>query len=285
MYGLMAGVGFLACLFCISKLARMRGLQVEDPIISLLVAVIPVGLGGSILYGITNIPYFQYVFEHWDRYDGLSQQANAILGGFSGIVFYGGLIGALISVCVYCKVAKKPLPLYMDMFVVCAPLFHTFGRIGCFFGGCCFGIECPFGFVPDPSTPGYSAGASLFPVQLLESACDFVIFLVLLRLFRSNGRLKNDAILSTDAIGRQFRRDYGDALVGDDRLFGNGRLIWAYFLMYGCVRFLDEFLRGDAYRGFLGMFSTSQWISLALLAIAVVMLVKWARSRASVIQR
>jgi phosphatidylglycerol:prolipoprotein diacylglycerol transferase len=44
--------------------------------------------------------------------------------------------------------------------------------------------------------------------------------------------------------------------------------------MYGTVRFFDEFLRGDEYRGILLNLSTSQWISLILIIFAIIILIK-----------
>jgi len=43
-----------------------------------------------------------------------------------------------------------------------------------------------------------------------------------------------------------------------------------YLLLYAVVRFCDEFLRGDTYRGIWGPFSTSQWISLAIIVVTVI---------------
>ena len=46
-----------------------------------------------------------------------------------------------------------------------------------------------------------------------------------------------------------------------------------YLLIYSVVRFLDEFLRGDALRGFWGPLSTSQWISLAIFIVTLIYLI------------
>jgi phosphatidylglycerol:prolipoprotein diacylglycerol transferase len=48
-------------------------------------------------------------------------------------------------------------------------------------------------------------------------------------------------------------------------------------LMYGITRFIIEFYRGDP-RGIIGMFSTSQFISLLLVPLAVYMLFRLART-------
>jgi phosphatidylglycerol:prolipoprotein diacylglycerol transferase len=47
-------------------------------------------------------------------------------------------------------------------------------------------------------------------------------------------------------------------------------------LFYGVSRFVIEFYRGDA-RGMIGMFSTSQFVSLIIVPLAIVMLVVLAR--------
>ena len=46
-------------------------------------------------------------------------------------------------------------------------------------------------------------------------------------------------------------------------------MIFYYMLMYPAARFVLEFFRGDAIRGFLFGLSTSQWISIGLFAVAV----------------
>ena len=131
----------------------------------------------------------------------------------------------------------------LPMYAVLVPLFHAFGRVGCFLGGCCYGIESEFGFTTHTNTniPSIN-GVNRFPVQLLESGCNLIIFFILLTLFRKRIMEK--------------------------------RLIWIYLLIYPVVRFCDEFLRGDVYRGFLLGLSTSQWVSIILFGVAVVVLVR-----------
>ena len=51
-----------------------------------------------------------------------------------------------------------------------------------------------------------------------------------------------------------------------------GRTFWGYMLLYGISRFIIEFYRGDT-RGMVGMFSTSQFVSLIIVPLAIVMLI------------
>ena len=55
-----------------------------------------------------------------------------------------------------------------------------------------------------------------------------------------------------------------------------GRTFWLYMLLYATSRFIIEFYRGDP-RGSVGIFSTSQFISIILVPLAIVMLVRLAR--------
>jgi phosphatidylglycerol---prolipoprotein diacylglyceryl transferase len=57
-----------------------------------------------------------------------------------------------------------------------------------------------------------------------------------------------------------------------------GRTFWLYMLLYAASRFIIEFYRGDE-RGTVGMFSTSQFISLVLAPLAIAMLVYLSRAR------
>ena len=82
-----------------------------------------------------------------------------------------------------------------------------------------------------------------FPVQLLEAVCNLVLSGILWILF---WKRKNDF---------RFR----------------GRLLHIYMIVYGIIRFTDEFLRGDAIRGHIWIFSTSQWISIGMIVIGSIL--------------
>ena len=122
------------------------------------------------------------------------------------------------------------------------PLFHIFGRIGCFLAGCCYGIESDFGFTVHNNHLNPSINdVNRLPVPLIEAACNLLIFLFILYLFK-----------------KDKMRD---------------KLIYVYMIIYPVVRFTLEFFRGDEYRGFLFGLSTSQWISIILFVFAIVMLI------------
>ena len=162
---------------------------------------------------------------------------SAILQG--GFVFYGGLIGAVAGAAVYCRQFRIEAKPVIALLLFAAPAAHAIGRIGCLFAGCCYGIECSL-----PVAVSLH-GKLLFPVQLLEAALNLFLFAVLILL-----------------VMKVRRKEW---------------VIPVYLGGYPIIRFFCEFLRGDPERGVVGIFSTSQAISLILLAAALLTAVRFLR--------
>lgn len=238
-YGLLAVVGAVVSLAVVCALAKGRGILPEDIILMFLSMAAGMLVGGHLLYGITHLPEIcTTLAQLFSR--PVSQSAARLGEAFGGMVFYGGLFGGIVGIAVHThfshSVGRSEA---YDILALAAPLFHVFGRIGCFLGGCCYGVECTWGFAvyDNPLSPGIN-GVTRFPVQLLESALNLFLFFVLLY---------------------SFRRDRH-----------RGRLIFVYLPCYALVRFCTEFLRGDSIRGFVGIFSTSQLISVLILAFCLI---------------
>ena len=172
----------------------------------------------------------------------------------SGGVFYGGLILAVIVALWYIRRAGLPLWTTCDVFAPGIALGHVVGRFGCFFAGCCFGkpTTLPWGITfTDPfaaANVGTPLGVHLHPTQLYEAGAEGLILL---------------GLLLTEKKGKPYP----------------GRTFWLYILLYAVSRFIIEYFRGDE-RGMVGIFSTSQFISLVLAPLAIGMLVYLARAKA-----
>lgn len=147
-----------------------------------------------------------------------------------GLIFYGGLISATLAVLIFARIKHEKLWPFMDFAVTALPLGHAFGRIGCFINGCCYGTSSslPWSVVVD--------GLARHPTQLYEAACNFTIYLVLLWVY--------------------CRRRH------------DGRILALYFMLYGLVRFVFEFYRGDPRMRWLG-FTVAQEISLLLMVVGL----------------
>lgn len=250
LYGVAAVAGALtAGIYVCRRFARL-GYDDNDAILAMLVAAPGALAGGSLLYGITNMRLLPSLFSA----HGFSEFVSRFSEMFGGLVYYGGLAGALTAGFLFAKIRKTDLSALADTAAPAIALFHSIARIGCFLGGCCYGIESPFGFTAhnNPYVPQIN-DVRRFPVQLLESAAELAIFFLLNSLF-----LKI----------RGFRA--GGTSTGS-YAFLRGKLLPLYFVIYPAVRFFDEFLRGDDIRGFVfgGALSTSQFISVLLLSGSV----------------
>lgn len=158
------------------------------------------------------------------------------LGG-GGFVVYGGIILAMIVGAVYFTLKKKDPLIVMDLIMPEVSIAQGFGRIGCFLAGCCYGriTDSVFGVVfPEGSLA--PAGVKLIPTQLIMSAGNFLIA--------------------------------GILLIAATKLKKRGQILSLYLILYAVGRFAVEFLRND-HRGAVGVFSTSQFISLFIVIIGI----------------
>lgn len=244
-YAVCAMVGLLVSAFTAAWLGKRDGIRSEDIILIVVGAAIGSLLGGHLLYGLTNIPVAVACLKAVPQ-AGFLKTAKALVMLFSGSVFYGGLFGSLwLARWVIRKEDSIHRDRLYDLYAVSIPLFHTFGRIGCFLGGCCYGKESSFGFTVTGNTlvPDIN-GVCRFPVALFEAGGNLLIFVLLLWMWQKK------------------------------RL--TGRLTLLYLLCYAPLRFVLEFRRGDAIRGVWFSLSTSQWISLLTAATALIL---WRRAR------
>ena len=240
-YTIMVLCGVFATGIYCTRISKKYGYDTNDTIIFLLFVSIGILLGGTILYGIVNLPKIIHVFKNLHLIDSWSTFWAVLRVIFGGSVFYGGLLGGLLVAAIYFR--KKPQNKYLaDIAAVGIPLFHFFGRIGCFLGGCCYGIKSSFGFTMHHSPIVQANFISRFPVQLLEALFNIGLFL-LLHFFLKKEKFK-------------------------------GMLIYIYLLCYSFARFFLEFLRGDEHRGILLGISTSQIISILLFVSVMIIIIK-----------
>lgn len=199
--------------------------------------------GAHILYGLTHLDHIWWVICHTDKaFESWESFLFYFTDIFGGMVFYGGLIGGIIAGAIYCRYMKLDTMFYADIYAPAIPMFHAFGRLGCFLGGCCYGIESSWGFIYHDSLIETANGVTRLPIQLIEATGDLLICAVLVILSKKKSQ--------------------------------KGMSIYLYLLMYSILRFTTEFFRGDEIRGFLFGVSTSQWISIIIFVIAVIFILR-----------
>ncbi len=240
-------LGVIVVLLSLYFMAKRKGLDDIEMMFIMLFAFVGVAVGGCLLYALTNIEYIIRLFQNYEKIPTFGEFLRLLFFAFKGSVFYGGLLGALLALWI--RRRKKGLSSdYTDLASIGIPMFHTFGRIGCFLSGCCYGIECSFGVVYRYCALEEVNGVPRLPVQLFEAIFNLGLVIVLLVLFQ-----------------KKKCRSW---------------LIHIYLYAYPVFRFLIEFFRGDAHRGIWWGLSTSQWISIMLLAGNTIVILRRKRKEA-----
>lgn len=234
-YEIFIAIGLIAALFLADKLAMKRKLSIPLQKHFLICIVL------SVFVGFFGAVFFQAVYT-WIE--------TGTFSLLSGMTFYGGLIFGAITFLLGWFLLSKPFQLdkeaksrfgdIADIAGAALPFAHAFGRIGCFFAGCCHGktTDAWFGVT--------MGGEKVVPVQLLEAAFLFVLAAVLLWLAFTKQEEKRVPLLPT------------------------------YLTAYGVWRFFIEYARGDE-RGqtIVSFLSPSQLVAIVCVAVGVAYFCVW----------
>ena len=225
-YGVMMMAGVLAAGLAAVIRVRRAALRWENAVVIIACSF------GFALVGAMGL--YVAVTYRWSEIVELVKTGDMFTGNRLGLVFYGGVFGAIPGVLLGTRITGSKLEHYVSPMLPCVPLGHAFGRIGCLLAGCCYGVptDLPIGIVYQSAISDVPKGIALFPVQALESLILIGIFFILVRYTRK----KPPAI----------------------------RVVALYLMTYSICRFCLEWLRYDAIRGYFGNWSTSQWISIIL---------------------
>ena len=242
-YGVLLAAAYLLGLQFALMRAKRRGLD-PNRVMDLGIWIIVSALVGAKLL---------LLIVEWDTYGRDPSELLTLVR--SGGVFYGGLIAAVAMALWYLRRHRMPVWDVTDVFAPGIALGHVIGRFGCLFAGCCFGkptsVSWAITFHNEYANRnvGTPLNVPLHPTQLYEAGAEFLILVFL---------------LVTERRGRPFP----------------GRTFWGYLLLYGISRFIIEFFRGDS-RGTIGMFSTSQFVSLLIVPLSIIMLIVLSRRPSS----
>lgn len=141
-YPILALAGIFAAGIYACRAAKRAGQSEDDMIVLLLFSAIGVFLGMHLLYGLVSLSQWPQLLSQIHSLASFFQVMFAIWGGS---VFYGGLLGGILAGALYLRVKGRSLALWSNLTAPAVALFHTFGRIGCFLGGCCYGIPSVWG--------------------------------------------------------------------------------------------------------------------------------------------
>jgi phosphatidylglycerol:prolipoprotein diacylglycerol transferase len=218
-FGTMMALAFIAAGFVAHWQFKKRGVK-PDFIYGILIAAIIGGLLGAKIH---------FLIMHPKLWPG-----NLLSG--EGLVWFGGLFGALLAVVIVTLLSRQRLAALMDAGAISVSMGYAFGRMGCFLRGDDYGVptDLPWGMAFPKGLPPTTV--HVHPTQLYEIAGTLVIFALLVWV-----------------IGPRFKRE--------------GPLMFAYAVLAGIERFLVEFVRTNEPVA-LGL-TQQQWISIAMVVVGI----------------
>lgn len=238
-YGLLVAGGFLVGIVLAARQAEKEGLdpqRILDLCFYILVSAI---LGARLLYVAIEYRHF------------LDRPLEILMFWKGGLVYYGGLICAVLSGWVFIRKHGLPVWKVADLLAPSLAIGQGVGRWGCFFAGCCYGkpTDLPWAITFTHPKSLAPLNVPLHPTQIYLSLNGFLIFGLLVWM-------------------RRYKRF-------------DGQLFWSYGLLYSIGRFLIEYLRDDP-RGtvFGGLLSTSQFIGIFVFFLSLFMLFTLRRKEA-----
>ena len=227
-YGLIMAIAMAVGVVVACLNAKKRGLTSND-ILILACYVLPLAVIGAriyyVIFSLDEFSSFWQVFEIWN----------------GGLAIYGGVIGGAVAIMLYCLIHKKNFFAVADIAAVSLILGQAIGRIGCFFSGCCYGIEVTnqaHMWFPLSTMIGTHWHYSTF---FYESLWDLLGFVVLMLLLRKSNIKQRGAIMSL------------------------------YLIIYGAGRAWIEGIRGDSLM--IGSLKVSQVLSLILVVVGLAVII------------
>jgi phosphatidylglycerol:prolipoprotein diacylglycerol transferase len=239
-YGVLLAASYLLGLRLAMSRAKTRGLDANRVLDLGIYIIISALVGAKLLLLIVDFDQFR------------QSPADLLSLARAGGVFYGGLVLAVAVAFWYISRHKLQFWQTCDVFAPGIALGHVTGRLGCLAAGCCYGKPTDMPWAVIFTNPAAAANVGtplhvgLHPTQLYEASAELAILLLL---------------LSTERRGRPF----------------DGRTFWGYMFLYAVSRYIVEMYRGDPRGMVFDLLSTSQFISLLLAPLSVVMLIWLAR--------
>src|SRR5580704_17004743 len=154
-----------------ARLANVSGDAITDVTLWLMLGSF---IGASIVY----------VTTYWKQEFADQPFSEVFMIQHGGLVYYGGLIGAIVASIIYLRWKKLPVWKIADILAPSIALGSVFGRIGCLLNGCCYGRACslpwPIRFPADHETHGQP----VHPTEIYDALLNLILYLALAWLFR-----------------------------------------------------------------------------------------------------
>ena len=231
-YGMIIALGMVLAVFYASRRSKEFGIK-EDDLLDGVLWVTPFAILCARAY---------YCIFSWEHYADNPISVFYIWEG--GLAIYGGVLGAIVGVAVFCKVKHIKLPMLLDLVSLGFLIGQCLGRWGNFFNREAFGAETT-SFLRMGLLNSYTQQVTYYhPTFFYESVWNFMGFLLLHHLSK--------------------KRQY------------DGQIALGYAAWYGLGRAFIEGLRTDSL--YWGPFRVSQLLA-AISCLAAVTVLLWQRMK------
>ena len=223
-YGILISLGVVLGYVVAVKLAKIENIS-ENAILDILIWALPLAILGARVY---------YVIFEWDYYSQNLREIIDIRGG--GLAIYGGIIAAVTTCYVICKKKNLKFLKMLDIFMPAIALGQAIGRWGNFINKEAYGTptNLPWAITIE--------GVKVHPTFLYQSLGDFIIFLVLVYIFKNKKKF-------------------------------HGQITSLYMILYGILRFFVEGLRTDSL--YIGALRVSQLVSIVIVIFGIILQIKY----------
>jgi phosphatidylglycerol:prolipoprotein diacylglycerol transferase len=237
-YGILAALGFLAAFWTSSRRAPREGMSPE-----VVIDLAPWLIGGAIVGA-----RLLYVTSNWREEFAGKPLWEIFALGRSGLVWYGGLIGASLATVLYACWKRLSLWKLADVIAPSIALGHVFGRFGCLMTGCCYGRPTNLPWAIHFPKDHWTGGAWVHPTQIYEALLNALLYVGLMTLYRR----------------KRF----------------DGQIFTLYLIGYALLRGFVEMFRGDYPQYYLGGHVTpAQFVSVGILATGLLLFWRLSQQR------
>ena len=253
-YGIVIGIGFLLGFYALMQRAKRTG-QDQDTYVDIFLLIVIFGILGARIY---------YVIFAFDTYrDDLLSIFNIRQGG---LAIYGGVIGGIIAVAVYCLRKKKNFLVVMDTVMPSVLIGQIIGRWGNFFNRECFGQYTDSLFAMQLPVSAVRSGE--ITQQMLDNLVTLngIDYIQVHPTFLYEMTWNLMLLVILTVIRKKVKYP--------------GQIMLLYFLGYGIGRFFIESLRTDQLK--IGGVPVSMIVAAATAAVSLVMLLTGCLKKLSV---
>ena len=222
-YGVMVGLGFLVALALCQQLCPERDINRDYPY-TLIWWIFPFSIVGARIYFLIfdGITEFMDIIRIWD----------------GGLAIYGGVIGGFLGLVIASLIHKVNIVKTCDVVAPVLSIGQAFGRIGCIFGKCCYGVAVTNKSLQWFPIALYVHGGYHYATNFYESILDLCLFVILVIVLR--------------------------------KVKITGLVTFSYMFGYGLIRFILESFRDQTQTLFIGNYPVSKLLSLVLIIVGVI---------------